>query len=122
MVACDLAAYAGVRLPVESLAEIRKQPAQVLGEPLPSSVLKHADEQTVAAIAAVYQAIREHGLPVTGYHAWGVLAAPRFLGRATLAGALQKFNATSNATEKTIHANLSNCREPRILRSSCLGY
>jgi hypothetical protein len=75
------------------LPELRKHPGALLGDALPAGVLKHADEQAVAALAAVYQAIRDHGLPVTGYQHWGVLAAPRFLGRCTLASALQKFLA-----------------------------
>jgi hypothetical protein len=52
--------------------------------------LKHADEQTVASLTAVHQAIADHGL--TGpFQDWGVIAAPRFLGRAAMAATLQRF-------------------------------
>jgi hypothetical protein len=62
-------------------------------EPLPSSFLKHADEQTVAGLAALGEAIRGHGLQDTDFSRWGVIAAPRFLGRAALAVALNRFAA-----------------------------
>jgi hypothetical protein len=53
--------------------------------------LKHADEQTVVGLAAVLQAMEAHGLHTNSLTEWGVLAAPRFLGRASLAAALQRF-------------------------------
>jgi hypothetical protein len=65
----------------------------VHGEPLPASFLKHADEQTVAGLAAVYQAIDQAGLRANSFRDWGVVAAPRFLGRPTMAAALQRFAA-----------------------------
>jgi hypothetical protein len=86
-----------VRAPYEAVAELRRRPGPVCGEPLPPAFLKHADEQTVVGLAAVYQAIHDHGLtPAAGtapFSGWGVLAAPRFLGRPTLVGALQRFAA-----------------------------
>jgi hypothetical protein len=82
-----------VRVPLEGLPQWRRQPGPVVGEPLPSGFLKHADEQTVAGLAAVYQAIHDHGLPADGFRDWGVLAAPRFLGRPAMALALQRFAA-----------------------------
>jgi hypothetical protein len=64
---------------------------------LPASFLKHADEQTIAGLAAVYHAIHDYHLAPPGepgpFRAWGALAAPRFLGRPTLVAALQRFNA-----------------------------
>jgi hypothetical protein len=64
---------------------------------LPASFLKHADEQTVVGLAAVYQAIHDAYLCPDGdialFHSWGALAAPRFLGRPTLVSALHRFAA-----------------------------
>jgi hypothetical protein len=91
-VCCDLAAYATVRVAAESLAEWRRQPGPVPGGPLPLSFLKHADEQTVVGLAAVLRAVHEHGL-AADFRDWGVLAAPRFLGRPVMAVALQRFQA-----------------------------
>jgi hypothetical protein len=62
-----------------------------VGEPLPASVLKHLDEQTVAALVAAYRAVQNHGLTTTSFTDWGVLAAPRFLGRLALAHTLQRY-------------------------------
>lgn len=92
-ICCDVAADAVVRVSLESLPELRRDPGSTLGEPLPACFLKHADEQTVAGLCAVYQAIRKGGLQDTDFRNWGVLAAPRFLGRATMAAALQRFAA-----------------------------
>jgi hypothetical protein len=78
---------------MESLPELRKQPGSLHGEPLPASFLKHADEQTVVGLAAVYRAIQDSGLQTTCFRDWGVLAAPRFLGRPAMAAALQRFQA-----------------------------
>jgi hypothetical protein len=76
---------------LESLGELRRNPGPVYGEPLPASFLKHADEQTVAGLSAVYQAIERAGLQETCFRNWGVVASPRFLGRPTMAAALQRF-------------------------------
>ena len=92
-VCCDVAADAVVRLGPESLAELRRNPGPVHGEPLPASFLKHADEQTVAGLCSVYQAIDRAGLQACCFRDWGVVAGPRFLGRPTMAAALQRFAA-----------------------------
>jgi hypothetical protein len=92
-VACDLTAFGRVRISVDGLAELRRRPGPVWGEPLPASFLKHADEQTVAGLAAVYHAIHDHGLADTCFTDWGVLAAPCHQGRAAVAGALLRFRA-----------------------------
>jgi hypothetical protein len=86
-----VAADATVRVGLESLAELRRTPGGCGGEPLPASFLKHADEQTVVGLAAVYKAIQIAGLPGNQFRDWGVLAAPRFLGRPAMATALQRF-------------------------------
>lgn len=92
--ACDLAAHAFVEIPLEKLGDFRKQPGPVPAEaPLPASFLKHADEQTVAGMTAVYRAIAAYQLPARSFTDWGVVAAPRFLGRAALAATLQRFQA-----------------------------
>ena len=90
---CGVAAEAVKRVSLESLPELRRNPGPSLREPLPACFLKHADEQTVAGLCAVYQAIQNGGLQATDFRDWGVLAAPRFLGRPAMAAALQRFAA-----------------------------
>jgi hypothetical protein len=95
VVCCDVAAHAGVRVPHEGLAQLRRCPGPAFGEPLPPAFLKHSDEQAVVGLAAVLHAIEHHGLRPTNGEApfadWAVVAAPRFLGRLTMVGALQRF-------------------------------
>ncbi|HEY7308849.1 MAG TPA: hypothetical protein VH643_05720 [Gemmataceae bacterium] len=92
-VCCDVAADATVRVGLGSLADLRRNPGACGGEPLPPSFLKHADEQTVVGLAAVYKAIQTANLPANQFRDWGVLAAPRFLGRPAMAAALQRFKS-----------------------------
>jgi hypothetical protein len=86
-----VAASALVRLPYEALPAVRREPEPVLGVPLPPSVLKHLDEQTVAGLAAVLRAARDSGLDRADVRQWGVLAAPHFLGQPAMVAALRRF-------------------------------
>jgi hypothetical protein len=99
MVCCDLAGWAAVRARVDQLAELRKQPGPPAGPPLPAGLLKHAEEQTVVALAAVYHAIHDHALWLAGaanpFTDWAVLVAPRFMGRQAMTSALPRFRAES---------------------------
>lgn len=90
-VCCDIAAEAVVRANLDCLDQLRRHPGPVCGDPLPAPLLKHADEQTVAGLCAVYQAIAKSRLQPDCFCDWGVVAAPRFLGRPTMAAALQRF-------------------------------
>jgi hypothetical protein len=90
-VCCAVAAHASLCLSADTLAGMRKPPDPRTGEPLPASLLKNADDQTVAALAAVAEAIRAHGLAGVEFRDWAVVAAPRFLGRATMGHVLHRF-------------------------------
>jgi len=88
---CDLAAHGTVRATAAALTAMRQTLRPPSGDPLPGSVLKHLDEQTIAALSAAYQAIERHDLTQTSFTDWAVLAAPRFLGRTALAHTLQRY-------------------------------
>jgi hypothetical protein len=60
---------------------------------VPPSLLRYADEQTVAGTAAVFAAMEAMATPPERFHNWGVVAASRYLGRANLAIALRSFMA-----------------------------
>lgn len=90
-ICCDVAAHAVKRVSLDSLPELRRNPGPSYPAPLPACFLKHADEQTVAGLCAVSQAIEAGGLQASDFRDWGVLAAPRFLGRPAMASALQRF-------------------------------
>jgi hypothetical protein len=59
----------------------------------PPSLLRYADEQTVAGTAAIFAAIATMDAQPRGFEGWGVVAASRYLGRASLAAALRSFKA-----------------------------
>jgi hypothetical protein len=90
-VCCAVAAHASLRLAADTLAGMRRPPDPRTGEPLPASLLKNADDQTVAALAAVAEAIRAHGLAGFDFRDWAVVAAPRFVGRAAMGHVLHRF-------------------------------
>jgi hypothetical protein len=77
----------------EDFPALRLKPGPGIGQALPHSFLKHTDEQTVLSLAAVLHAIDDFGLSATCFTDWGVVAAPCFLGRATLASALQRYES-----------------------------
>ncbi len=62
-------------------------------EKLPTSFLKHAEDQTVLALAAVFAAIQEQGWQQRSFADWGVLAAPNFFGRIGNAQVFQRYRA-----------------------------
>jgi hypothetical protein len=86
---CIVAAWAARREPVEAIPDLRRQPGPMPGEPLPVSFLKHADEQTVIGLAAVCHAAVGHWNE--NLRAWGVLGAPRYMGRFAMAPALLRY-------------------------------
>jgi hypothetical protein len=92
-VECDVTAHAQRCVPVEALADLRRQPAPLGDSALPPNFLKHSDEQCVAGLSAVYHAIHDHSLHKTDFSRWGVLAAPRFAGRPHLVSAIKRFMA-----------------------------
>src|SRR4051812_37935671 len=92
-VSVSLAAQGRIRVPVESLPELRRRPGPVPPDLLPASFLKHADEQTIAGLAAVFHALEDYSLFGADFSQWGVLACPRFLGRNTFGAALARFAA-----------------------------
>jgi hypothetical protein len=77
----DLATIAGMRkrLPAWS-------PPDVAGH-----FLKHADEQTVVAVAAVDRAIADYGLGLDEQRRWAIIAAPRYIGRLAGVNVLDRF-------------------------------
>jgi hypothetical protein len=93
VVSCDLLAFHSVQATAEAIQLLRRRPGPGAGETLPHNLLKHADEQTVVSVAAVLETIHRAGISAAEFSNWGVVAAPSFLGRATLVGALKRFEA-----------------------------
>jgi hypothetical protein len=85
-----------VRIAWDAIASLRQNPPPSAGPPLPASFLKNSDEQTVVSIVAVQQALTRAALEPASFRHWGVLAAPRFFGRAMMASIFKSF-ATEGA-------------------------
>jgi hypothetical protein len=85
-----LAGWGVVRIPWAEVPRWRKAPGNVSGL-TPASHLKLADEQTVVACAAMLNACERNGWAPTDFSAWGVLAAPTYIGRNRLAPAFRRF-------------------------------
>jgi hypothetical protein len=92
--AAEVVSYALSQLKRDELATTRRCPG-----PLPDgwappqhSILRHSDEQTIAAAHAVGNALIGMDPADKGsIEDWGVLAAPRYLGRSSLVVALNRF-------------------------------
>ncbi len=82
LISCDIVGWASCRVTATELPGLRKAPGTLGGQPMANGLLRHVDEQTVVAVAAVLKAVEESGLDPAGFERWSVLAAPRFLGRA----------------------------------------
>jgi len=90
-VACDVAAHARLRVPWSGVAAMRRQPPPLPAGAPSVALLKHADEQTVVALAALSEAVRDPRLDGADFSAWGILAGPCYPGRAAVVTALDRF-------------------------------
>jgi hypothetical protein len=91
VVPCDVVAYGSVRASAAEVRELRQNLLLPSGERLSPAFLKHAEDQTVAGLVAVCRAITDHHLTKEYFDDWGVLGAPRYLGRVAMMSAIQKF-------------------------------
>jgi hypothetical protein len=89
---CQVAAFGFVQADSETLAQWRRQPPPVAGVPIPASFLKHSEDQTVACVAALHDALSGAGWIGRSFADWGVVAAPSFLGRGGTAHSIQRFS------------------------------
>ncbi len=93
---CDVLGCGAICATIGELQAARGQPHPLTGKPFPPGTFKHTDEQTVAALLAVWQAMKTMGPDAGPFTDWGVLAAPRFIGRTAMAQTLERF-ATEGA-------------------------
>lgn len=83
------AASAAARL--SECGPLRKSPPSYPGVELSGHFLKHADEQTIVALLAIRKATDRYGIDPRQLAGWGIIAAPRYIGRLTGANVLYKF-------------------------------
>ena len=89
----QVADFATLRVGPLELADLRLHPGSAPGAGFSSALLKHADEQTVAALAVVLKAMARHQRTAETYRDWGVVAAPTMFGRDPTSQALRRFLA-----------------------------
>jgi hypothetical protein len=79
------------RLTIPELAAMRKQPPACFSPKLAPLFLKHSDEQTLAALTALYRAKADFGLDAEDFASWGVVSISRYLGRGAFASMRDRF-------------------------------
>ena len=93
---CGLAFHAVLRVEAGRLDEFRKAPPNAQGTALSAGFLKHVDAQTLLGMAAIDRALHDSPIPpdspLRDLDRWGVIAAPRFLGRVTLTPVIANFH------------------------------
>jgi hypothetical protein len=87
----SLSGWGTARADLASIPAMRKSLPSWAPEGTPGHFLKHADEQTVLAVAAVDQAIRSCGSDPAHFQNWAIIAAPRFIGRLAGTATLDRF-------------------------------
>jgi hypothetical protein len=87
--AVTAAGIAAVRL--SACGPLRKSPPSYPGVELSGHFLKHADEQTIVALLALRQATDRYHIDPRELAGWGIIAAPRYIGRLTGANVIYKF-------------------------------
>jgi hypothetical protein len=92
-VCCHIAGLVVERADVAAIALRRKATIAFGGQTLPTSFLKHAEDQTVLAVHAVLNVITRQCWHERSFANWGVLAAADFFGRATNAQTIERFRA-----------------------------
>jgi hypothetical protein len=86
-----LLAFGTARADAASINALRKSLPPWAPSDTPGHFLKHADEQTVVAIAALDEAIRALGGSAGRFQDWAIIAAPRFIGRLIGADTLDRY-------------------------------
>ena len=93
---CGVAYHAVLRVEAGRLDQYRKSPACAKGTALTTGFLKHVDAQTILGMAAIDRAMRDSTFPLDSpmrdLSRWGVIGAPRFLGRAGLTSVIANFH------------------------------
>src|SRR3954467_12941766 len=87
-----LSSWGAARADLSAIAALRKSIPAWAPKDTPGHFLKHADEQTVLAVAALDNAIQSSGRPTSDYGQWTIIAAPRFIGRMAGGATLERYS------------------------------
>lgn len=89
---CGIAAFSTCRMSFEEVNKLRKQSDAIPGK-LGNGTLRHADEQTLCALAATQIVIQKLEGVANDFQNWGVVGSSRYLGRQAFAQSLTRFAA-----------------------------
>ena len=70
---------------------MRKHVPRVCVAETPGHFFKHADEQSIVSMAALAQAMERFELDPRSHAQWGIVAAPRYMGRLAAANIVKRF-------------------------------
>lgn len=87
---CAVTSHASARFTFDEVNALRKLSHELPGN-LGNGALRHCDEQTLAGLAAVRDAIKNLQAPPASFQDWGIVASSRYLGRSAFAQSLGKF-------------------------------
>lgn len=121
---CGIAAFGTANLDGEQLTVIRKAPAAQMSMPLAPSVARHCDEQTMASLFAVGEAMRRMQATTSDFEAWGIVASTRYLGRSFFAQSLDKFDREgpwNTSVQVVPHRSLHSTSSTISLALGCHG-
>jgi hypothetical protein len=103
------------------MASWRSRPELPPSFALPPNVLKYADEQSVAGLAAVACALRDGPFAPADLREWGVIVAARFVGRVMGAATLQRFHEAGPRSSPPFFASHRSLHSPASTLSLALG-
>ena len=89
--ALNLAGWGTAQADLAALAPMRKALPKWVPAGTPGHFLKHADEQTVVAVAALDRAVQSLQASPERYADWSIVAAPQCIGRIAGAASLDRF-------------------------------
>src|SRR5438105_12579195 len=89
---CAIVAWGTARATLEGIGRLRKELGPARPKTMDFQLLKHADEHTVLALAAMLDGLTAFP-PDYDFGDWGVVAAPRWPGRSGTACALERYRA-----------------------------
>jgi hypothetical protein len=87
---CAVVAVGQVSAGPTEIASLRRQPDATGRVQFSPPFLKHSDEQTVVGLAALFRAVDSGNLSIADMSLWGVVAAPRHMGRVATAAILER--------------------------------
>jgi hypothetical protein len=87
----DVLGWGAVRAWPEQLAEWRKRPTPMPPDAFSPSIIRHSDDQVIASLWAVCDAVASMGAASGAFSEWGVVAAPRMMGRVGNVSAFERY-------------------------------